>query len=435
MFSYLTAKLFPLFSPNSHETTASKSVFYSAFLGNMMDHYATALYGFMAPIIAPLFFPQQDPIVALIFTYGLMASSLVTRPLGAVFFGKWSGQKGGKDCFALTLTGLALATGGMGFIPGYDSIGIGAPFCFVILRMIQGFFAAGETTVARFFILHNTRPHKHGKVSGYYGSTTILGELIASFVATLVSASASPQQHWRWPFIVSFLIGAIGVFIRYFLKEGTFVPEEIKPIPVAKTLWDNKAVVSRIVLLSGLTYITYSIPFIFMNGFVPHVSQISLTQMMGVNTALLLLDMLLSPLVGAVSDRFSRAGFMIFMSLSLSLTIIPLFTLIPNGSLVIITGVRIWIVLLGLGINIPFAPWFLSQIKGPERYLVMGVGYSIGSELFGRNAPTICLWLWHQTGNVQAPAIYISLLCFLGTLALIFKRRGKDVTAYERNTR
>lgn len=421
MLSSLTAKLFLFFPSNSRHSTASKSVFYSAFLGNMMDHYATALYGFMAPIIAPIFFPQHDPIVALIFTYGLMASSLITRPLGAVFFGKWGGQKGGKNCFALTLTGLALATGGMGLIPGYESIGVGAPFCFVALRMIQGFFAAGETTVARFFILHNAGEHKHGKVSGYYGSTTILGELIASFVATLVSASVSPQQYWRWPFIISFLIGAIGVFIRYFVKEGTFVPEETKSIPVGKTLWDNKTVIFRIVFLSGLTYITYSIPFIFMNGFVPHVSQISLAQMMGINTVLLLLDMILSPLIGAVSDRFSRTGFMVFMSLSLSITIIPLFALIPNGSLMIITFIRVWIVLLGLGINIPFAPWFLSQIKGPERYLVMGVGYSIGSELFGRNAPTICLWLWYQTGSVQAPAIYMSLLCFCGIMALAFR--------------
>jgi len=404
-------------------TPSSRKIFWSTLVGNALDHYDTALYGFLAPIFAPVFFPQEEPIVALIYTYGLMCASLVSRPLGAMFFGKWGAQLGGKYSFILSLGGLSLTTGLIGLVPGYNTIGILAPLIIAVLRLGQGFFAAGETTIAPLFILHHVSKKNYGRVSGFFGSTTVFGELIASLIAMIISMSPSPENLWRWPFIASFATGLVGLYMRSSIRTGSYKEVRISQFPVLKTLYDNRTILTRIVALSGLTYITYSIPFIFLNGFVTKVTTISLTDMMMYNTILLVLDMALAPLLGLIADRFSSRIFMMSMTACLMITSMPLFALIPDASLLTITLIRLWIVILGLGINVPFKPWLMNQIKGPESYLLGGIGYSIGSELFGRNAPTICLWLWYTTGLSYAPAFYISAISLMGLLALYGKIR------------
>jgi MFS family permease len=388
-----------------------------------LDHYDTALYGFLAPFIAPVFFPKEDPIVALIYTYGLMLASLLSRPLGAMFFGKWGAQLGGKHSFILSLSGLSVTTGLMGLVPGYNSIGIYAPIAVALLRLGQGFFAAGETTIAPLFILHHVQKKNYGKVSGLFGSTTVFGELIASLIATVISITPHPELLWRLPFLASFATGLVGLYMRSSVRFCNSKESTVQQFSIPKTLFNHKRLLARIIVLSGLTYITYSIPFVFLNSFIPKVTSISLTSMLMFNTTLLIFDMMLAPLLGLIADRFTHKRFMAFMTTSLMVTAIPLFALIPNSSLLTITLIRTWIVILGLGINVPFKPWLMDQVNGPQSYLLAGIGYSIGSELFGRNAPTICFWLWHQTGWVYAPALYIVAICFLGFMALTVRSR------------
>lgn len=414
----------------SHFPMTSKKIVWATLVGNTLDHYDTALYGFLAPFFAPVFFPLEDPIVALIYTYGLMIISFIARPLGAVVFGKWGAQIGGKWSFIISLLGLSLSTGCIGFIPGYDSIGKAAPIVLMLLRFGQGFFASGESTIAPLFILNYIEKHNYGRISGLYGSTTVVGEMIASLTVTLVSLSPNPEYMWRLPFIASFATGAVGVYLRSSLNVEVLKELTTKRLSVKDTVLQNKGILMRIIMLSGLTYITYSIPFIFLNSFVPSVTQITIAKMMMVNTALLLLDIALAPLLGYFADRFSPRKFMIWMSGCLMVTAVPLFALIPNATLFTITMIRIVIVTFGLGINVPFRPWLMNQIQGPEKYLLVGIGYSIGSEMFGRNAPVICLWLWHVTGWVCAPAIYIMVISFMGLMSLAVKRhQSQEVLA------
>jgi MFS family permease len=407
----------------SQISKSTRKMIGATLVGNTLDHYDTALYGFLAPFFASVFFPNEDRIVALIYTYGLMSASLIARPLGALFFGRWGAQLGGRRSFIISLVGLSITTGCMGLVPGYDMIGRAAPLLVVLLRFGQGFFAAGETTIAPLLILNYINKEHHGRVSGLYGSTTVFGEMMASLAVTVISMTTHPEVWWRIPFIASFATGAIGLYIRSSIKEDIFKEITLSKLPVITTLVQNQGTLLRVILLSGLTYITYSIPFVFLNSFVPVVTTISITSMMMVNTALLLFDMVLAPIIGYFSDRFSPRKFMIWTTGCLMVTAVPLFALIPYTALITISLIRIWIVTLGLGINVPFKPWLMNQVQGPERYLLVGIGYSIGSEIFGRNAPAICLWLWHVTGWVCAPGLYIMAISFTGLIALAIKQK------------
>jgi len=396
-------------------------------LGNVLDHFDTALYGFLAPYIAPLIFPESSPVVQLIKTYGLMSASIATRPLGAWFFGYMAARYGSKFALSSSLTGLALVTCAMGLIPSYAEVGELAPLILAFLRILQGFFAAGEMTIAPFFLLELEQPEKRGFADSMYGSSTVLGELLASFAAVLVSVSKNPELFWRLPFLASALTAFVGIYLRLKIPETNILYEKSrKPINFAEKINGNKAIFLKVIFISGLSYITYSIPFIFFNNFIPQITDITYSQMIQLNISLLAMDMFMFPLFGWLSDRINPARLMALMAALLTIAIIPLFLLLNQATLITVSSVRVIIILIGLGFNAPLHAWFMTQYPGPERYTIIGLGYSLGSELFGRSAPALCLMLWHITKSPLGPAFYLASLAFLCTCGLVFPLRKQS---------
>lgn len=395
-------------------------IFLSAILGNSLDHYDTALYGFLAPYIAPLFFPHNDPIVALIYTYSLMSVSIFTRPLGALFFGKMGAEKGGRQAFIWALWGVSITTGGIGILPSFEKIGILAPLALIFLRATQGFFAAGESTVAPLLMLRNVPFEIHGQANGIYQSSTIVGIILASLAANLVSFSTHEDLYWRVPFLLSFLTGLSSLYLRHQIHQDFFeIKSSIRsPLKIIDSLKKRKKDLLKISIVSSLSYVTYAIPFVFMNIFIVQITSLSLRETLGFNTGLLVLDMCLLPLFGKFSDKVGAQKTIMFMALLLAITAIPLFLIIPYCNMEGIGFIRIWIVLCGLGVSASLHAWFMQTFKGRETYLLTGVGYAFGSELLGRSTPAICLGLWHLTGWVVAPAFYIVMISVAAILVL-----------------
>ena len=117
---------------------------WSACLGNLFEHYDTALFGFLSPFLAPLIFPQQDPLTALILTYAIIPLGMLARPLGSLFFG-FLGDTYGRQCaLSFTLLGMSVVSLGLAFSPTYAQAGIIAPLIFCLGRGLQNFFASGE---------------------------------------------------------------------------------------------------------------------------------------------------------------------------------------------------------------------------------------------------------------------------------------------------
>ena len=95
----------------------------SILIGNMLDHFDAGLYGFLAPILAPLFFPDHDYVVQLILAYSILATTLITRPIGAIVFSIIARRQGPLSALSLSLMGAAISTALMGGIPTYETIG------------------------------------------------------------------------------------------------------------------------------------------------------------------------------------------------------------------------------------------------------------------------------------------------------------------------
>jgi len=405
--------------------------FWAGMAGNLLDRYDMALYGLMAPFIAPNFFPDDIYIVSLIKTYGIMALGIFTRPVGALFFGSLAMRVGAKKVLIICLIGVACCTGLLGFIPSHKSIGNSATLIFVLVRIFQGIFASGETAVAPFFIIKNSSSKQATRTSGYYNCSTMVGVIMASIAATLVSYSSTPSYYWRYAFIFGFFTAIAGIFLRITMIPGA---EQLIPKMSLKTMISivakHKISVLRIIFVGSFSYITYTIPFVFMNNFVPLVTNIQLGEMLKLNSILLVLDTALIPVFGILAENFNRAKFMASMSGFIALTAIPLFYFIDDSGFIYIMFVRLVIIISGLAYLAPLYAWYYELVDEPDRYVVYGVGYSIGEEILGRNSTAVCLWLWYYFNNPIAPAVFIVFVAIFATLALTIVKTNSESKSY-----
>lgn len=425
----------------------------SIIIANALDYFDTALYGFLAPILAPIFFPEYDPIVQLILTYSTLASSSFTRPIGAFVFGMIARKFGPKTGLSYSLIGMAISSVFMGLLPGFSNMGWVAPLFLIIARMLRGFFAAGESTIAKLYVLEGKTRSDALNISHFYQSAAMLGMVFASIAATLVASFAEYPILWRLCFCIGGLAGITGYFLRCSsLKAQVFADSNAKsnvqpniqsdeshhdPIENSsnqinyfsslKILWQQRSNVLRVALVTTFSYITYVVPFVFMNSFVPLVTSITLETMMALNTMLVIFDMVMIPIVGRWLNSFEGAHVMIFASLILACTMIPLFNNLPDASLAYVTGCRIWIVFWGIVFLCPMNLWLKHLFNRQDQYLLVGMGTALGAGTLGRFTPVICLALWRNTEMPMYPALYLAMILLLVALVVRTARRSEQI--------
>lgn len=389
-------------------------------LGNIIDHFDTSIYVFLAPLIAPLFFPHRDPTISLIYSYSVLATSIVSRPIGSYLFASLAGYCNAARILSYSLIGVGMATLCIGMLPTYQAIGALAPFLLVTCRILKGLCAAGESTIASLYILGNEKQHAVRK-SSLYQSSTIIGIILASSFATLVHY-AEFEHAWRIPF---WLGGSLS-FVGYKLRQMTLDKQEMRLTkPTSKSwknlyeIWRHKTTILRIAIINGLSQLTYSIPFVVMNSIIPLISDIELATMMVLNSSLLLFDLFAIPTIGSLVARFPAQVTMKYASLVLFLSIIPLWILLENASLLYVTFVRIWIVIFGIIYLCPLGVWSKDQVEDSQnRYLIVGAGATLSSILIGKLTPTICLIIYQSTGMFELVVVYISAIFGLAWLIL-----------------
>ena len=130
------------------------TILWSGFVGTFLEWYDFAIYGFLAPIISPLFFPHHHAITSLLMTYSVFAVGYLARPLGGVLFGRWGDLYGRKSVLMFTILLMAIPSFLMGCLPTYEQIGVLAPVLMILLRCLQGIAAGGESMGAVIFVFN-----------------------------------------------------------------------------------------------------------------------------------------------------------------------------------------------------------------------------------------------------------------------------------------
>lgn len=392
----------------------------SLIFANILDHFDTNLYAFIGPIIAPLFFPKHDHIVALILTYSILATSSIIRPLGVLIFGTLAKKIHPWKLLCYTLTGVGLSTFTIGLLPTFASIGYYSAALMLLVRIITGIFAQGEKLIASIYIIENKSQDKAILSNAWMESAVILGCALASFSAQFVNC-----ETWRIPFLAG---GILAIYALYIRRKYP-IDEQMQ---ITRKEEEEKFKISWLAIMIGILsgsiyYMTYELSFVFINSFAPLVTDISYSKMLSWNTKLLLLDIgLLIPIGNIIKNR-NLYKIQQFALLGLALPAIPFFHFMQNASHAYIIFVRCSIVFFGIIFSCVMNLQFIKLFNQNSRYLLIGVTSAIGTALIGRTTSVICLFGWHKTKISAIPGIYLFVITSSLFLLNVYQNRNKII--------
>src|SRR3981189_761831 len=419
-----------------------------AAVGNIIEWDDFYIFGSLAAILSVKFFDKTHPVAALLSTIALFTAGFLIRPLGAFLFG-WLGDRvGRKYTFIVTLTGMGLATAAIGLIPTFASIGLSAAFILFGLRMIQGLCLGGEYGGAITYVAEHVSDERPRYYTGWLQTSPTLGIVVSLFViiATRTYFGDDEFNAWAWrvPFLVSFLLVAIAIYIRLQLQE-TPIFQDIKARgQMTKNPWKEAFLSSNIkyiliatVVLIGQGVVWYSGQF-WALYFLQQVSKVDpLTSAYIVGAALLIATPSLI-FFGWLSDIIGRKPVILGGMLLAAITYYPLYSWLgtvtqPGNINYPIAVFIIFILVCYVGMVYGPVGAFLAEFfPGRIRYTSVSVPYHIGNGWGGGLVPFITSAAFAATGSIGYALIYpiaVPAVCFV--LALFLMPETRKISIWE----
>jgi MFS family permease len=419
-----------------------RRVIIAASVGNVIEWYDFYIFGSLAAVLAVKFFEKTHPVAALLSTVALFTAGFLIRPLGAFLFG-WMGDRvGRKYTFLITLSGMGIGTGCIGLIPTFDQIGVTAAFTLFGLRMIQGLCLGGEYGGAITYVAEHVSDRHRGYYTGWLQTSPTLGIVVS--LAVIIAArqyfgnEAFNDWAWRVPFLFSFLLVAIAIYIRLQLQE-TPIFQEIKAKGLmTRNPWKEaffsaniKYVLIASIVVIGEGVVWYSGQF-WALYFLQQVSKIPpLLSNYIVGTALLIATPTLI-FWGWVSDLIGRKPVILGGFLLAAVTYYPLYTWL--GDVTRPDNVDFWPAVWIIAILVsyvgmvygPIGAFLAEYFPSRIRYTSVSVPYHIGNGWGGGLVPFITTAAYQATGSLAYALIYpiaVPAVCFVLSLFLMPETR------------
>ncbi|HAU8263669.1 TPA: MHS family MFS transporter [Kluyvera intermedia] len=414
-------------------TYAQKRALIAGSIGNFIEWYEFAVYGFLATVIAKNFFTLtgESAITSLILTYAAFAVAFFFRPLGAVVFGRMGDRIGRKPTLIIVLVLMTLATTAIGLVPVYASIGVAAPLLITLLRILQGLFAGGEYGGAVSLMTEFAPKGKRGLYGAWQSLTVALGLLAGAGVVALLSALLSTEAlhdwGWRIPFFIAIPLGGVALWLRVNMEETpSFVRQQTQSTPpqaasFASTLKAIITGIGRLMVWSAAGY-TYLV-------IMPTYLQSALHT--GFNQALLIavisnagFALTIIP-SGMLSDRIGRRAVMVTAAVMLLILALPLLKILQAESSSLLVKACVVFIAGGLvGMLAGPGPAMLAEMFPTRvRYTGLGLAYSLSNAIFSGCAGLIITGLIKQTGNLDIPAYYVMATAVVSVIALMTLRK------------
>jgi MHS family proline/betaine transporter-like MFS transporter len=405
----------------------------ASFIGNFIEWFDYASYGYLATVIATVFFPSGDRAVALMSTFFVFAISFLLRPVGAIFWGNWGDRFGRRWALSWSILVMSGATFLITFIPGYATIGLGAPALLFLLRMAQGFSASGEYAGASAFLAEYAPAGKRGLYTAMVPASTAVGLLVGSIFATVLHTTLSDEAltgwGWRIPFFLAGPLGLIGRYIRVHLEDSPVYQNlvqassaNVSRAPVREVLirhWKKVMIAFGVTCLNAAGfYLILS----YMPTYLSEELRVPETPAFLASTVALVVYIGSIFLMGHLSDMAGRKRMLIIACVLFIVLTVPLFALLGMANFAVIVAVEIAFVIL-LSTNDGTLATFLAETFPTRvRYTGFALSFNTANALLGGTAPFVATWLISVTGSTMAPAYYLVVVAIAALGAMLASR-------------
>ena len=463
-------------------------------VGTMIEWYDFYIFGSLATVISPLFYPRGNDTLALIAYLSTFAVGFVVRPFGALFFGRIGDLVGRKYAFLVTLLIMGGATALIGVLPTYATIGIAAPIILLVIRILQGLALGGEYGGAAVYVAEHVPDGQRGFYTSFIQITATLGLFLSLAVILAVQNTMSEEAFrswgWRVPFLISIGLVLVSLYIRLRMEESPIFSQikaagmtSARPLKEAFTQWVNL----RRVLLSlfgatagqGVVWYTGQFYALFYLQTILNVHDTSANYIVAIA---LLLGMPLFVFFGWLSDRVGRKRIMMAGCLLAALAYLPIYkamqaaagsevtTAISQRNAVtgalsltpmqaggdglraapevltytnlrtLLAQAAAWKLILLIFIQLvfvtmvygPIAAYLVEAFPAKIRYTALSLPYHIGNGVFGGLLPLIGLYVVARTGNIYAGLYYPIIVAGLTfVIGSLWLRETHDVRIWD----
>jgi MHS family proline/betaine transporter-like MFS transporter len=404
----------------------------AATVGNVLEWFDFLVYGFFAVTIAEVFFPNGDPTVSLLVTFGAFGLAYVVRPLGAVFVGSYTDRHGRRAGLTLSIALMMIGTTIMVATPGYATIGIAAPILITVARLLQGFSVGGEFGSAVAFLAEHGS-ERRGFAASWQWATIGMISIIASLFGVILTTSLTHEQlvawGWRIPYVFGLLVGPAGLYIRSRIPETPqFLAAKTNAVPL-RDLVQRQPV--PLLLAFGAAIISNSSYYLLLYVPTYGVKTLHLPASTGFTATLVggIVLAIFSLVAGHWSDKLARTRIMLITGWLFLLTSYPVFWLmVAYPSLTTAIFAVGWLNLVKAGYSGVLPSLMSEQFPVETRAVGVAVSFGVSVTIFGGFAPFVATWLIERTGDPLSPAYYLMATALFSIVALMIISRRKPVS-------
>ena len=405
--------------------------------GTSIEWYDFFLYGAAAGLVFPkLFFGDADPTTALILSFLTFAAGFIARPIGGIIFGHFGDTIGRKKTLVTALMLMGISSTFIGLLPTYDTIGVAAPILLTLLRFCQGIAIGGQWGGAMLLVTESAPHDRRGYYGAYAQAGAPVGVILANIafisVSTLTTEESFLSWGWRIPFLISFVLVLISMYIQLKLEDTKSFKElqemkasgegEAKVIKTSPILEAIRRYPARISLAAG-AFLSIQVTFYILVAFI---------LAYGVQTTdLSRNDLLMAVLIGSAvmvpmqflfsdySDRNGRKGIFMTGAVLTALWSFAIFPLVDTGNFYfVVLAIAGGLTFLGMMYG-PQAAFFAELFSREVRYSGASLGYQIGAIIGGSFAPTIATLLW-KNYDIFWVSVYIAFASLLSLVSVYF---------------
>jgi len=391
-------------------------------IGNALEWYDFAIYGYFAATIGRVFFPHEDKVAQVLAAFGIFAVGFLMRPVGGALIGYVGDRFGRRTALTFSVAAMAIPTFLVGVLPGYQTLGVAAPILLTLLRMIQGLSVGGEYTTSIVFMVEHARPGRRGLIGATAGCGAVGGILAGSATGAVLAAAmpAEMLQAWGWriPFLLGLVVGLAGFALRRGIQEEVSAKKPDHS-PLLDTLRHHGPLLLRLAGLSVFNSVGFYLMFVYIVSWLQFADGVAPARALEINSVSMFVLLPLMVAMGWLSDRIGRRPVMLAATAFAFVAAWPLFWLMhhPDPMLVLLGQLGF---VLAVGTFVGCQPAVMVEaVPWQVRCTAIALGYNVTLGVIGGLSPLVATWLVARTHNDYSPAFMIMAAAAISFLAIL----------------